>query len=118
MSSVPTLGATRIPIRYVRPLLVRGLAVWILSRMGVEALYRFIADSAGGNSEMAGAFTNGSPIILAAWSVVLSATLMRLDLYRRHEVALMNNLGALTSHVVLLGTLPAVAMESALAILR
>ena len=118
MSSLSTAGVTRIPVRYLRTLLYRGIAVWLLARVGVEALYRFIAASAGRDSEMAAALTNGSPFILAAWTLVLSAVLMRLDLYRRHEVALLNNLGVLTSHVVLLGTLPAVVLESAMVILR
>ncbi len=90
----------------------------MLSRLGVEAMHRFIAASAGRDSEMAAALTNGSPIILAVWTLVLSAALMRLDLYRRHEVALMNNLGVLTSHVVLVGTLPAIVMESVMVMLR
>ena len=118
MSNVPTARATRIPVRYVRALLMRGLAVWILSRLGVEALYRFIADSAGRDSEVAAALTNGSPMILAAWTLVLSATLMRLDLYRRQEVALMHNLGIVTSNLILVGVVPAIVMESAMVILR
>ena len=107
----------RIPARYVRTVLLRGLAVWVLSRLGVKVLYMFIGDSAGRDSEMAAALTNGSPVILAAWTLVLSAVLIRFDLYRRHEVALLNNLGVLTTHVVILGALPAAVIETALVIL-
>lgn len=118
MSNRLASDVTRIPFHYSRVLLLRGLAVWLLARVGVEALYRFIAASAGRDSEMAAALTHGSPVILAAWTVVLSAILIRFDLYRRHEVTLLNNLGVLTSHVVLLGTVPAVVMETAVTILR
>ena len=92
------------------------MAIWILARLSVQALYLVIASSA--DRDTAAAFTNGSPIIIAAWTVVLSAALVRLDLYRRHEIALLNNLGVLTAHVIVLGTLPAVVMETAMAALR
>lgn len=117
MNSGFGIGGTRLPARYSQALLIRGLAVWILARLAVVALYTFIAASAGGSPEVA-AFTNGSPGILAAWTVVLSAALVRLDLSRRHEVSLLNNLGVLTAHAIILGTLPAVVMEAAMAVLR
>lgn len=116
MSDVPAVGAARIPLRYSRALLIRGIAIWVLARLMVKALYMVIASSSDG--ETAAAFTNGGPLILAAWTLVLSVALVRVDLYRRHEVALLNNLGVITSHAILLGTVPAVVMEIALAIVR
>ena len=106
----------RIPIRYFLTLLVRGVAIWLLSRLVVKALYSVIASNA--DSETAAAFTMGNPLILAGWTLVLAATLVRVDLYRRHEISLLNNLGVVTSHAVLLGTLPAVVIETAMAVIR
>jgi hypothetical protein len=94
--------------------LIRGIAIWAFARLLAKALYLVIASSV--DHETATAFTTGSPIILAGWTLVLSAALVRVDLYRRHEVALLNNLGVMTSHAILLGTLPAVVMEVAMAI--
>ena len=94
------------------------MAVWLLARAGVMALYMFIAASARRSPDVAAAFTNGNAIVLAGWTVVLSAVIVRFDLYRRHEIALLNNLGVLTWHAIVLGTLPAVVMETTLAIVR
>ena len=116
MSNRSTPGVTRIPGRYSRTLLVRGMAIWALARLVVHALYLIIASSA--DSETAAAFTNGSPVILALWSLVLSAALVRVDLHRRHEVSLLNNLGVITLHAILVGTVPAVVMETVLARVR
>lgn len=118
MSDLTPLAGTRIPLRYSRTLLIRGMAIWILVRLGVLALYTFIAASGGPSPDVAAAFTYGNPVLVTAWTVVLSAVLVRFDLYRRHEIALLNNLGVLTSHAIALGTLPAVVMECTLAILR
>lgn len=116
MRKLSTAAVPRIPVRYARTLLIRGLVIWAVARLAVQALYLVIASSA--DQETAAAFTHGNPTILAVWTVVLSAALVRLDLYRRHEIDLLNNLGVPTSHVILLGVLPAVVMETATAILR
>lgn len=118
MSGVPTPGVTRLPGRYARMLLIRGMAIWVSARLMVLALYVFVAASSRRSPDVAAAFTNGNPLVLAGWALALSAALVRVDLYRRHEVALLNNLGVITSHATLLGTLPAVVMETAMAIVR
>ena len=82
----------------------------------VWALYQLVAASA--DTVTAAAFTQSNPLILAGWSLVLSAALVRLDLSRRHEVAMLNNLGVVTSHAVILGTVPAIVMETTVAVLR
>ena len=116
MPDVSTLGATRIPVRYVRSLLLRGVAIWALARVFAKALYVAIAASA--DRETAAAFINGSPLILTGWTLVLSAAIVRIDFSRRHEVVLLNNLGVIIWHAMLVGTLPAVVMETVLAIVR
>ena len=116
MREVSTLGATRIPVRYARTLLIRGLVIWVLARIVVHVLYLVIASSA--DSETAAAFTNGSPVIRAIWTLVLSAALVRVDVYRRHEVSLLNNLGVITPHAIFVGTVPTIVIETALAIVR
>jgi len=116
MSDVPSPGVMRIPVRFSRTLLIRGMAIWALSRLMVQALYMVIASNSG--NETAAAYTNGNPIILAGWTLVLAASLVRIDLHRRHEVALLNNLGVVTSHAILLGTVPAVVMEVVMTMFR
>ena len=118
MSDVTRLSVRRIPVRYSRTLLFRGVAIWMLARLAVVALYTFIAASARRSPDVASAFTAGSPIILTAWTIALSTVLVRLDLHRRQEIAMLHNLGVLTSHAILLGLLPAIVMEAAMAVLR
>lgn len=115
-TNVSTLGTTRIPVRYARTLLLRGLAIWVLARVFAQALYLAIAASA--DREIAAAFTNGSSLILAIWTLVLSAAIVRIDFYRRHEVVLLHNLGVIIWQAMLMGTLPAVVMETVMAIVR
>ena len=105
-----------IPPRYLRVLLIRGVAIWALSRLIVLAIYRLVAASA--DRETAAAFTAGNPFILAIWTLALSASLVRVDLFRRREIDLLNNLGVTTTHAVVIGTLPAIVMESAMTMLR
>lgn len=108
----------RLPIRYSATLLLRGLVIWALARLMVVALNLFIAASARRDLEITRVFTQINPAVLAAWTLALSVALIRVDLYRRHEVALLNNLGVITSHAVALGIVPAVVTEVAMAILR
>ena len=100
----------------MRTLLVRGWVIWAVARIMGLVLYLLIAASA--DREMAAAFTQGNPVVLMGWTLALTAALVRVDLQRRHEVALLNNLGVFTSHAVTVGVVPALVMETALAILR
>jgi hypothetical protein len=109
-------GVMRMPVRYSRTLLIRGTAVWVMTRLMVLALYALIA--AGADAEISAAFTQSNPLVLSGWTLALSAAVMLLDLHRRHEIALLGNLGVLVTHAVALGTVPAVVMETALAIVR
>jgi hypothetical protein len=95
-------------------LLLRGTAIWALARLMVRALYMAIAAMA--DAETAAAFTHGNPAVLTGWTLALSVALVLVDLHRRREVTLLNNLGVFTSHAVMLGAVPAVVLESALVI--
>lgn len=112
--SVPAPVA--IPTRYSRTLLLRGVVLWAVARLMVLALYLLIAASA--DRETTAAFTQGNPLLLTGWTLALTTVLVRVDLHRRHEVALLNNLGVITSHAVTLGIVPALVLETALTILR
>ena len=114
-SRVP--GVMRIPARYLGTLLIRGTVIWVLSRLMVVAVYLFIGAGLA-DRETVDAFTQGSPAILAVWTPALAMVLIVFDLHRRHEVMLLNNLGVVTAHAVLLGTVPSVVMETAMAMLR
>jgi hypothetical protein len=82
----------------------------------VMALYLLVAASV--DRETAAAFTTGNALVEMVWTLALTAALVRLDLSRRREEALLNNLGVITWHAAILGTLPAVSMETALVVLR
>lgn len=112
----PGRAVTRMPVLYSRTLLLRGAVVWLFARLMVMVLYLFIA--AGAPAGTAAAFTNGNPLVLSGWTLALTVALMRVDLHRRHEVDLLNNLGVITSRAVILGTVPALVMESAMMLLR
>ena len=111
----PAVSATRIPGRYARILLLRGLALWLFARLMVMVVYAFMATSYRDTADL---FTQPNPLVMATWTMALSAALVRIDLYRRHEVSLLNNLGVVTVHVVVLGTMPAALMETTLLLLR
>ena len=114
--SVVQAARFRIPARYVRSLLMRGLVIWVVSRFMVMALYAAIAAST--DAETAAAFTQGNPLILTGWTLALSLALVRLDIHRRHEIALLNNLGVFMTHAVAIGAVPTAIIEFTLAVAR
>jgi hypothetical protein len=87
----------------VRALILRGIVLWFLTRLMASAV-------------LSGASTQGA--ILPLWAVAVTASLVRLDLSRRKELILLHNLGATTSHVVLIGSIPALLFEGAIAAFR
>ena len=104
----------RIPGRYTRTVLLRGVFLWAAARVGVYVSVAFISSMA--MSDMVGSrdlLTGANPIV-SAWTMALSATLMLIDVYRRHEVMLLNNLGVATASVVMLGAVPAIVIEASL----
>jgi hypothetical protein len=92
-----------VPSGLLRTLLLRGAVLWLLARLMGRAIL-----AAGGQS--------AAPL-LPAWVVVITASLTLVDLNRRKELALIHNLGVTTSHAVIMATLPAMALETALVML-
>jgi hypothetical protein len=107
---------SRIPAHYLQALLLRGVVLWAVSRLMAKGLFLFIASSV--DRETAAAFTQGNPFVLTGWTLTLTAALVWVDLYRRQEVFLLANLGVIIPHAVLIGTIPAMVMETVWALLR
>jgi hypothetical protein len=105
-------GAVRLPRRYARMILIRGLALWILARVMVFAIAMFLATMTRSDVLGAGDLLRGANVVVAAWAIAMSAALVLLDLHRRHEIALLNNLGVTTATAVVLGSVPAAVMET------
>jgi hypothetical protein len=97
-------SAPRIPPRYLKTLLLRGTALWLLGRiMGKAALASVSATESAG--------------LLSGWVVVMTAGLILIDLHRRRELALLHNLGVTTGRAVMLATLPAIVLEPVIVML-
>ena len=110
-------GAARLHRRYARAILIRGVALWMLARVMVFAMAMFLATMSRSDLLGAGDLLRGTNIIVAAWAMLVSAALVLLDLHRRHETALLNNLGVTTSTAVGLGSVPAAVMETFIQVL-
>ena len=52
--------------------------------------------------------------MLPVWVLAVSASLIHLDLHRRKELMLANNLGVTTVHAMMIGTIPALLFETVL----
>lgn len=96
----------RIPGRVLKTLLLRGTILWLLARLMAAAILGAAADasSRGGKA-------------LPAWTLAMSATLLLVDLHRRKELMLLNNLGVFTWHAILVGSIPALVLEASLLII-
>jgi hypothetical protein len=62
--------------------------------------------------------TPSGTLLFPAWVVVMSGSLMIADLYRRKEVMLLNNLGIPVWRAAAAATVPALALETLLVLLR
>lgn len=111
-------GTGRLPLRYGRAILIRGVAFWVLARVMVLALAMFLATITRSDIVGAGDLALGTNTVVAVWAVVMAAALVLLDLHRRHEIALLNNLGVTTSSAVVLGALPSAVMETCIQLLQ
>ena len=96
----------RIPPGFQRQLIIRGVAVWVLTRLAsllVIAIWRaMVRDKA---------MLDGVTVHPVA-AVVVAATLVLIDLHRRKEITLLHNLGVATSHAVFIGSIPALVLET------
>lgn len=102
----------RLPTRLLQTLLVRGAAFWLLSRLVVKAIL-----AAAKSTYAAPVVDDTGLTVLPVWVIVVTATLVFVDIRRRRELSLLHNLGVTTSHAVLAGTAPAAAMETVLYLL-
>ena len=121
MSSVPRARRSplrlethlfRLPPRYLRTMLLRGAALWLLAHLMVAALGA-LARLQGLQAFAAAALESGGAVI-PAWVLIISALLVLVDLHRRQETFLLHNLGVTTASAVLAGSVPAAFMETLL----
>jgi hypothetical protein len=97
----------KIPGVFLRRLVVRGVAIWLLAR--ISALLAIaVMQSMMGHSAMMDDVT-----IHPGATVAVAAALVLVDLKRRKELMLLSNLGVMTSSAVLIGTIPALLLEAA-----
>lgn len=89
----------RLPPLLVRALILRGIGVWIFARVMAIAV-------------LASAGVTDIGLELPVWTLAVSASLVHLDLHRRKELMLVNNIGVTTGHAVLIGSLPALLFET------
>jgi hypothetical protein len=68
------------------------------------------AATSGGRAEVSA----GAWALLPWWTLGISPALVLVDLHRRREVVLLGNLGVITGHAVLVGTIPAFLLTPAL----
>jgi hypothetical protein len=100
----------RIPPRFLTHLLVRGVAIWLLTRLGALLVMEVMLAIGGSAVQMSDiAVSPGATIVVVA-ALVLT------DLHRRKETLLLRNLGVTTSHAVLVGSIPALLIEGARAV--
>ena len=89
------------PSLLVRALILRGAALWFFARVMAIA----VLSSAG---------VAGGGVVLPVWTLAVSASLIHIDLHRRKELILLNNIGVGTGNAVFVGSLPALLLEAVL----
>jgi len=89
------------PSVLVRALILRGAALWFFARVMAIA----VLSSAG---------VAGGGVVLPVWTLAVSASLVHVDLHRRKELMLLNNIGVATGNAVIIGSLPALLFEAVL----
>ena len=96
----------KIPPGFQRKLIIRGVAIWLLARLAglvvIEIWRAMVRDKA----MLEGVAVHPVP------AVVVAAALVLVDLHRRKELMLLNNLGIATSHAVFIGSMPALVFEA------
>ena len=93
----------RIPLSYLQHLLLRGSILWLLARLSAAAVV-------GGTADFG--------LMLSFWAVAITTALVLVDLHRRREVMLLNNLGVTTQQAIVVSTIPAVILEVLLGLVR
>jgi hypothetical protein len=104
----------RIPAKFLRHLVLRGIILWVLARLAVLAI-----GAAAAANQVPGAEQTVAPgPILSFWGVVVTAALVLVDLQRRKELMLLHNLGVTTQHAIIVGMIPALTIETFLSVIR
>jgi hypothetical protein len=93
----------RIPSRYLKTLQLRGALTWLFARLSGMAMIAAAKD--------AGFPVDWEPLG-PLWTVAASASLVLIDLHRRHEIRLLHNIGVTTRSAVAVACLPSVLFES------
>lgn len=95
-------SVSRIPSRYLKTLLLRGSATLLFARLLGMATISAAKD--------AGYAVDWEPLG-PLWTVAASASLILVDLHRRHELRLLHNLGVTTQSALVVACLPSVMFE-------
>ena len=101
----------RIPPRFLRHLLVRGVAIWLLATLAARIVLELMRSMAQSAAQLNDISVNPGATVVVAAALVLA------DLHRRKETMLLRNLGVATGFAVLVGTIPAVICEGLRAVL-
>ena len=109
-----TENTSGIPRQYLTALLLRGVAFWLLSRIMIVMIATFIAAMTRIEMISMDDAMSGTNAIVAMWTILMAATLTILDLRRRNEVSLLNNLGVTAARAVFVATLPSAIVEAVL----
>ena len=80
---------------------MRGISIWFFARLMAIA----VLSSAG---------VAGGGVVLPVWTLAVSASLVHIDLHRRKELMLVNNMGVASGNAVFIGSLPAFLLEAVL----
>ena len=94
----------RLPPLLLRALVLRGIVVWVFARLMAIVVLRSAGIAEAGAE-------------LPVWTLAASASLVHLDLHRRKELMLLNNVGVATSQAIFIGSAPALLLEALLLVL-
>ena len=103
---LPTL-ALRLPTRLLRAVLLRGTASWLFARFAAVVVISLAKEQ---GLDVGAALT---PL----WALLITPGVVLVDLQRRKEIALLHNLGVTTRFAVAVGTVPALLIETTIAVL-
>ena len=95
-----------LPRPYLRRLILRGVAIWVLARIAAFLVIAVMQAMMGHSAMMDDVAVHPGATIFVA------AALVFVDFHRRKELMLLNNLGVVTVTAVLVGTMPALLFEA------
>jgi len=95
----------RLPVPLLRAFLIRGIVLWLLSRVMGKVVFAMANMTPSGD------------LLFPAWIVVMAGCLMVADLHRRKELMLLYNLGIPAWRAAAVAMIPGLVMESILVML-